>query len=98
MNVSLGDVLFVVAFGVAALGLGVAINNANFSDSVKTYCNLDYCINSTPLHFEFCEDQGYLQGFSRREWSGFYSSDPVVVERCREIWKFLEDSRGDGSD
>lgn len=31
MSVSIGDVLFVAAFGVAALGLGVAINNADFS-------------------------------------------------------------------
>ena len=90
-------ILVFIVGGVAMWAISSVVLNETANSRVeKTFCNADYCINATPGNFESCNLEGYSSmggGFI-----GYYSSDPVVVERCREIWKFLEDSRGDGSD
>jgi len=72
----------------------VAFLQASHLGSEETYCNQEYCINAAVGTFQYCERKTYTMDiFRNREPIGYYSSSPETLEKCKEIWKFIEDSK-----
>ena len=89
-SILFGAACLFIAVGLACIVIGIA----NQALNERTYCNQEYCINATTLDFEACEEKAYSRGvFTRGSFKGYYSSNSKTVERCTEIWKFLEDSK-----